>query len=273
MKDLTEEDIIKALNRGIDFAKESARKENRDLYQFEKDGISSAEKTLTKIKKMGHHFRRIIELAQKNYTEESIIFTVTIFEFLMRNIIKDYKDEWFYLPQSKFSNLTAEKKLVIRKKIKKYLDDLRLYDRYIKNIHLYQDAPNPEIEALYYTLFDDEKNYAKINFQNLSADNGVKKILRLLFDIDISDYLDSDNKDSQKKLRLLEQLIKERHEIIHNGESTTLKPEQVVEVLNIIDLLSHNIQNELLRFAFSEQRKKSDMIIKELKKKGLLQTS
>jgi hypothetical protein len=270
MKELTEEDIVKALNRGINFAKESARKENRDLYDFEVDEIKSAEETLAKIKKTGYHFRRIVKLSQKKYTEESIILTVTIFEILMRNIVKDFKKEWFYLPQSQFSNLASDEKLVIRKKIKKYLDELKLYDTYIKNIHLYQDIPNTEIEALYFTLFDDETNFTKINFQNLNDKNGVKKLLTLLFDIDISRYLDSDAETAQKKWKLLDQLIKERHKIIHLGESTTLEPKQVIEVLNIIDLLNHNIQQKLLCFAFSELKQNFVKATKELEKKGLI---
>ena len=67
-------------------------------------------------------------------------------------------------------------------------------------------------------------------------------------------------KISNSKWKLLRQLIEERHKIVHNGESATLEPEKVVEILKSIDSLSHNIQQKLLRHAASELQKKFTII-------------
>ncbi len=247
-----DDDSIRGLELGIEAIKKPAKMENRPLAEYELYQINKLEEPLIKLKRQKNHSERIKELAQNEFIEESIILTVTTFEFLMRDLIKDSKSQWFFLSEFQLSKSSPEIKTTIRKKIKQYLEKLNLFDEYIKNVYLYQDIENPEIEALYHTLFDDEKNFEKFNFQNLNRDNGVKSVFKFLFDIDIRNYLDIDEKSSRKKWKLLEQLIKERHKIIHHGEFATLKPEQVIDVLNAIDLLYHIINKKIIGHSITQ---------------------
>lgn len=266
MKDVTEPDIIAALNSGIDFLKSESKKENRDLTDFEKSLINGSESTLKKIQLSSYFFKRIQELVQKNFLEESIILTVTFFEIEMRDMVKNNKDIWFFLPKSTFFEITSEQKGSIRKKIKKYLEKRSLYDQYLKNFHLYQDiVSTPEISALYDTLFDDEKDFEKINFQNIDDNYGVKEIFKLLYNIDIKDHFDTDQKKSHQRWNSLEKLIKERHRIIHSGEKTTLKPEEIIEVLQSIDSLNSKIRQKFLGFLFTMTKKEYLALCNELK--------
>ena len=147
--------LIEGLNKGIDAIKKPARDANRKLTEYEIEQISQLEGLLNKFTRLKNHLQRIKKLAQNNFVEESIILTVTTFEFSMRDLIKNSKNQWFLLSEFKLSDETPEKKLEIRKKIKQYLEKTNLFDQYLKNLYLYQDIDNPEIEALYHTLFDD----------------------------------------------------------------------------------------------------------------------
>jgi hypothetical protein len=259
-----DDDSIRGLELGIEAIKKPAKKENRPLAEDELYQINKLEERLIKLKRQKNHSERIKELAQNEFIEESIILTVTTFEFLMRDLIKDSKSQWFFLSEFQVSRSTPEVKTAIRKKIKQYLEKLNLFDEYIKNVYLYQDIENSEIEALYHTLFDDEKNFEKFNFQNLNRDNGVKSVFKFLFEIDIRNYLDTDEKNSRKKWKLLEQLIKERHKIIHHGEFATLKPIQVIEVLNAIDLLYHIINKKIIGHSITQMMTQFNLYTKEL---------
>jgi hypothetical protein len=269
MEDLTEQDVIDALSRGITVIKESVEKEGREYNPFEKELIESANTSIKKIKRNGHYFKHIVELVQKNYIEESIILTVTLFEFLMRDLVKDNKSVWFFLPLLQFSELPSDKRIAIRKKIKKYLEDRKLYDQYLINIHLYQDLPNLEIEALYHTLFDSERDIDRINFQNLSDKKGVKDIIKFLYDFNIIDYLDRDEIKAHNKWNLLARLIQERHNIIHKGDPATLKPEEIIEIINSIGELNHNLLQRLIQFGWLEIKKQNAVLIERFKIKKI----
>jgi hypothetical protein len=231
MKSIPIVEYVTILQKQITSIEETAINEHRDLDPSEKIRLESTKHTLKQIEKMEFYFGRIIELAQKDYVDESIILTVTFFEITMKNIIKDNKKVWFYLPHGSLSELTLDKKVVVRNKIKRYLDKIRLYDNYIKNFYLYYDSPDPEIETLYHVLFDENR----LNFQNLADNNGVKDLFKFLFDIDIRDFLDTNKKISRQKWSNLDRLIKDRHNIIHNGERATLKTDEVIEILNSLD--------------------------------------
>ena len=103
MKELTEKDVIDAINRGIAVFTEAAKEEGRENTPWEKEQIEDSKMFIKKIKRNGHYFKHIVELVEKNYIEESIILTVTLFEFLMRDLVKDNKNLWFYFPLMQFS--------------------------------------------------------------------------------------------------------------------------------------------------------------------------
>jgi hypothetical protein len=249
MKHFTEEEIVEALNQGRITIEESAKKENRDLNDFEKDMLNSNKETSDQIIKAGRHFKRIKQLAQNNYTEESIILTVTFFEILIRELIKKSKTVWFYLPSPHFSKLTQEQKELLQAKIQKYLHKRNLEKNYSENLKKYQnDIPIPEIEALYDTLFDDKGSKSKINFQNLGDKNGVREAIIFFFEIDISKGLHPDQKISQKRWILLNRLIQDRHSIVHCGNTATLKTDEIIEVLYSIDTLTDFIYKKILPY-------------------------
>lgn len=264
MKKITEKDALDAINRGIAVYTEAAEKEGRENTPWEKKQIEDALNTIKIIKRNAHYFPHIVELVNKKYIEESIILTVTFFEFLMRDLVKFFKAVWFYFPLFHFSELPLDKKLVIRKKIKKYLKSKKLYNQYIRNTHLYQDSPDLEIEALYHTLFDEERDLDRINFQNIVD---VKEIVNFLYDINIVDCLDLDKTKSHRKYNSLEKLIKDRHEIIHKGDPATRKPEEIIEVIKTIGELEHNILQKLLRFGIGEQKKQHALLMENLERK------
>lgn len=189
----------------------------------------------------GRLFKRIKKLLEKGYKEESIIQTVTLFEVLFSDCFKAFKSGWL----SHFSDLSDQEKIEYRKTMREYLEDMKLYDEYLRNYRVYQETiPNPEIESLYETLFSNSK-LRKINFQNLNGKNGVKEAYLIFFKFDISKELDRDRKEAQKKWGLLNKFFKERHKIIHNGDETTLTPQQIKEILDSIDFLKQRLEIQL----------------------------
>ena len=53
--------------------------------------------------------------------------------------------------------------------------------------------------------------------------------------------LDPDPKKSIEKWNRLNSLIKEWHDIIHKGKKSLLKEEQIFEILNSVDSITHSI--------------------------------
>lgn len=146
-----DEDLIRGLEKGIEDIKKPAIMGNRPFVDHEVYQINILNGQLKKVKKLKNHFERIKELAQNKFVEESIIITVTTFEFLMRDLIIGSKGQWFLLSQFQFSKSTPEEKITIRKKIRQYLEKKPyMFDEYLKNVYLYQDVENLEIEA--YTI-------------------------------------------------------------------------------------------------------------------------
>jgi len=265
MKEITEKDVIDALHRGIAVYMEAAEKEGRENTPWEKEQIEYSKMFGKKIKRNSHYFKHIVELVEKEYIEESIILTVTLFEFLMRDLVKDHKNLWFYFPLLRFSELPSDKKLIIRKKIKKFLEEGKMFEQYLINIHLYRDAPEMEIEALYHTFFDDERDIDRIKFQNLSDKKGVKEIIKFLYDIKIIDYLDQDKIKARDKWTLLGKLIQDRHNIVHRGDPATLKREEIIEIINSVGELNHNILQKLIHFQWQESKKQHALLMEKYK--------
>lgn len=262
--ELTEKDVIDSINRGIDVLTDALKEEEgEEIHLWAQEQIDESRAAIRKIKRNSHYPKHIAELVQSKYIEESIILTVTYFEFLMRDIV-DHKSIWFFMPLLSFTELPPRKKFEIRKKIKKYLDNRKLYDQYLVNIHLYQDSIDVEIEALYHTLFDSDKQTSRIRFQNLDQ---VKEILKFLYNVNIIHCLSDDKIESQKKWKLLERLIKERHNIVHNGYPASLSPKEIIEVLNCIAMFNSKLSGNLIQFGFYELRKKHEMRMEDVYKR------
>jgi hypothetical protein len=263
--EITEQEAIDAINRGIEVLTEALKEDqDEELRLWTEEQIKESETKIRKIKRNSHYQIHIAELVKSQYIEESIILTVTYFEFLMRDLVEDSKSIWFFIPLLNFSKLPQRKKIEIRKKIKKYLDESKLYEQYLINIHLYRDLSNVEIEALYHTLFDSEHQNSRIKFQNLAQ---VKKLIKFLYEIDFLHYFGNNKAESQKKWKLLERLIKERHDIVHNGYPATLTPNEIIEILNSITFVQSTISDKLLRFGFNELKKVHNMRMEEIYKK------
>lgn len=204
---------------------------------------------------------RIKKLLKAGYKEESIILIVTFFEVFFKISFKDFKDRWL----SQFPNLSNDEKIEYRKTIRKYLESRKLYDEYLRNFHIHQDiSSNPEIESLYDTLFG-EPDKRKINFQNLTEVYGVREAYLTFFNFDISKKLDPDQNKSKEMWELRKKMFKERHNIIHNGEETSLESNQISEILDSIDFLI-----EELRSVFTDSLDVEDLF--ELFRKGYLST-
>ena len=202
---------------------------------------------------------RINKLLKAGYKEESIILIVTFFEVFFKISFKNFKDRWL----SQFPNLSNEEKIEYRKTIRKYLESRKLYDEYLRNFHIHQDiSSNPEIESLYDTLFG-EPNKRKINFQNLNEAYGVRKAYQTFFNFDISKKLDPNQKKSNEMWELLKKMFEERHNIIHNGEETSLTSNQINDILDSIDFLIDE-----LRFVFTDTVELEDLF--ESFRKGYL---
>jgi hypothetical protein len=264
--ELTEQDVVDAINRGIDVLTEGLNENpDEELRLWLEKRIEEEKMRIRKIRRNIQYPKHISQLVQSQYIEESIILTVTYFEFLMRDTVEDSKSIWFFIPLLNFSQLPSREKIEIRKKIKTYLDEKKLYEQYLINLHLYQDLPDLEIEALYHTLFDLERQNSRINFQNLEQ---VKKLMIFLYDINISHCLGSNKAESQKKWKLLQRLIKERHDIVHKGYQATLSPNEIIEILNSITFVHSTISDKLLPFGFIEMKKSFDIRREEFCKKN-----
>jgi hypothetical protein len=140
-----------------------------------------------------------------------------------------------------------------------------MYDQYLINVHLYQDLPDSEIEDLYHTFFDDERDIDRIKFQNLDDKKGVKEVIKFLYAINIIDCLDQDKVKARHKWKLLGKLIQDRHNIVHRGDPATLKPDEIIEIIKSISKLNGNIVHKLIRFGWEESKKRHALLMEKYK--------
>ncbi len=87
---------------------------------------------------------------------------------------------------------------------------------------------------------------SKLNFQNLNEDNGVENAYKLFFNINIEEMLDSDKKKSLDKWNELITLTKERHKIIHRGESTLFSQERIKDTLKSLLYMRNRLAEKLI---------------------------
>lgn len=193
------------------------------------------------------HAKRIQSLLEQGYTDESIILIVVIFEVLLKDLFKTCRGAWIHCGKgSDISHMNLDDKLEARKKIMKYLEDVRAYDKFLKNYYVYQcDDPYPETETLYQTLFGKTE---VINFQNIKNNDGAHKAYKVFFDINLMKMLDTDEKSSYKKWKLLQELIEQRHQIVHSGESTTLIKEEIGTILQSLIFMKNSLEIKCLSF-------------------------
>lgn len=254
---IKDEDIIEALENGIKFAEQNMSSTDPGTKKLFEDTALSAKKTLDTIHIIIDHNSRIRELIRLGYKEESIILTVTIFEVLMKDIFWKSKDDWFDYANQQYAELPENEKLKIRKKIQKYLNELKLFDVYLRSWYL--RPVSSEIECLYEIL---QKNERKINFQNLDNKNGVRNTFLTFFDIDISKNLDLDQVKSLEKWNRMKLLFRDRHNIIHKGKKSSFTEDQILEVSGCTDLIIHEIARKKYIHVKSEWEK-SVVFLKE----------
>ena len=139
---------------------------------------------------------------------------------------------------------TIEQEIEIRKKIRTYLKSIRVYDDFLRSYYIYQgQVPFADIESIFEALFDN--NNDKINFQNLTKDNGVKKAYKAFFDINLTELFHEDINESGKMWTKLTDLFKDRHEIIHAGKNTSLSKEELNKLLESINVMKNNLLSKI----------------------------
>jgi hypothetical protein len=200
------------------------------------------------------HTERIQKLLNLGYSDEAIILTVVVFEVLLKDMFKTCREAWIHCGKgSDISHMNLDDKFESRKKIKKYLEDVRAYDRFLKNYYVYQcDYPYPENETLYQTLFGG--NNEVINFQNIKDDDGAYRAYKVFFNIDLMKCLHPKENVSHKKWDCLKILIEQRHQVVHSGVPTTLTKDEISDVLQSLIFMKGSLKKTLFSFYRIEER-------------------
>jgi len=118
---------------------------------------------------------RINDVIKNGLCDIAVIMTVSAFEVLLADLFIKYKAHWFTSKAGGHINAVhIEKRLEVRKEIRKYFKSINAYDDFVKNCYVYQDQIDPEIDSAYETLFSDNGR-SRLNFQNLNDDYGARK--------------------------------------------------------------------------------------------------
>jgi hypothetical protein len=189
---------------------------------------------------------KTIKLVQAGFRDESIIVTTTILEVFLRDMFRSCHHLWFHhIPNESVSMLPLKKRLMYRVAIKEYLESIGAYDDYLKNYYLFQDCTDPETYCLNETLFS---KYSRINFQNFTDPKGAKRAYNVFFDIDLVGLLDTNKKKANQKWAEILKIVKERHEIVHDGKSSDFSLERILDTIVIINELIANLFTSLMKF-------------------------
>jgi hypothetical protein len=79
------------------------------------------------------HLNKIQKLLELGYLDEAVILTVVIFEVLLKDLFKTCKGVWIHCGSgSDISCMDNEKKFQSRKIIKDYLEEIRVYNNFLK---------------------------------------------------------------------------------------------------------------------------------------------
>lgn len=218
--------------------------------------------------------KKIPTLLKQGYSNEAIILTVVIFEVLLKDLFKASRGAWIQFGQGHDiwkheldSSKQEQNKIEARKIVIKYLESLGAYNNFLKNYYLYHDDyPYPETEILYNTLFVPS---SKINFQNISDEKGARHAYKIFLNIDLRNILDSDKEMSKDKWKKLNELIKQRHKIVHTGSSTTMSPTDIIDVLSALSFMKdsitktifsyHGFDKESFKLAIAEKTNKRNL--------------
>jgi hypothetical protein len=205
---------------------------------------------LDEIKKIKQTFAsnldKINNLIENNFLDEAVILIVAILEVFWKDLFKINKELWFsHLNEiGLVGGGTIEEEINNRKNIRTYLKSIRVYDDFLRSYYIYQvQTVNADIESIFEALF--ENNNDKINFQNLTMDNGVKKAYKAFFDINLTKFFHENTSESGKIWTKLTDLFKERHEIIHAGRSTSFSETELNELLESIKVMEFNLLKKI----------------------------
>lgn len=186
---------------------------------------------------------QIEKCLENDLKEVSIILIVSTFEAFLKDTFKFCETLWFShtIEQANPKLRTPN----ARKTLQKYLKGINAYDEFLKTRYVYSNTVDPDTISLYEVLF--EGRMEKINFQYLTGKYGVRVAYKTFFDIDIRDLLDADKRTSQEIMwDKLDELFKERHEIVHTGKVTEFSEDEIRRVLESIKYLEDCLIQELI---------------------------
>ncbi|KAF5417493.1 MAG: hypothetical protein C5S49_03295 [Candidatus Methanogaster sp.] len=187
---------------------------------------------------------QIEKCLENDLKEVSIILIVTTFEAFLKDVFKFCKTLWF-----SHTTEQANPKLVTpnaRKTLRKYLKGINAYDEFLKTRYVYSNMFDPDTISLNEVLFKNQMG--KINFQNLTNENGVKVAYKAFFDICLYNLLDANERNSNKMWEKLINLFEERHEIVHKGIATEFSEDEIRRVLGSIKYLEDCLIQKLINY-------------------------
>ena len=225
-----------------------------DYIKNRKDKIESIRNTFKQ------NVSRIEKCLENELNEASIVFIVSVFETFLKDIFVLCKPMWFGYPiqEDSVMDTIGEK----RRRIYNYLKEINALDEFIKIRYIYSYAgfdsaksnllSPSDIAPIYEVLFKEEKDKdniesKKINFQNLTKDNGVRVAYKTFFDIDLLESLAGDSSTSHRMWEKLNELFDERHGIVHKGKKTEFSKEDIRTVLNSITYLKESLDERLIQ--------------------------
>lgn len=224
-----------------------------DYVQKRKDEIEGIYKSFNQ------NIFQIEQCLKNDLKEASIVFTVSVFETFLKDVFILCKSMWFgySIMGLSVTEMIGEK----RRRIHNYLKEINALDEFIKIRYIYSyagfDSPKSnlfspsDITPIYEVLFKKEKDKdniksKKINFQNLTDDNGVRVAYTTFFDIDLLESLAGDSSTSHRMWEKLIKLFDERHDIVHKGKKTEFSKEDILTVLDSIKYLKKSLEERLI---------------------------
>lgn len=197
------------------------------------------------------NIKKITKLLENGYLDESVVLLVTIFEVFLRDTVKSCRSVWFYHePHFSIGRLNFDNIVEYRQKIRDYLESIGAYDEFLKNYYEYQNSlPDPEMDSVYATLFETKRKRGFINFQNLTD---ARQALKALLDIDLKDNLDDDRNRSNANWSKLNELVADRHRIIHQSITTDFSNSDVQIIIESLDYCIYKILSRILEYYQSD---------------------
>jgi len=194
------------------------------------------------------HIKRIKDLLDLGFKEESVILTVTIFEVFFRDLFRVTRELWFtQYPCGSVDCLPITECTEARKKIQNYLKSIKAYEKFLGNYYVFErSGVYTTRDSIFATIFDENEKMYYLNFQSLNEDNGVRGAYRMFFDIDIMMNLDDDTKVSQQKWEKLIKMFKNRHDIIHKGKNTEFSKEDIITLIDSLGFLKSKVMERIL---------------------------